>query len=402
MKKIKLLGSKLIENINYPRIPDVCIFNNPNDVYDAKFEEGDLLDANSIKQITKNIKPQDVQEYVTSTEFEQKVSEIDSKIDNINNEIVDLKEFDQDMNDAVDSFNIALKNTQQSVSDLAVFFESKITNDGGGLQNYVTIAQIKDPDVTGYSCVYNYTYGTYDYVFKGNELCILLNELLNNFYCNKTLKLELSTQLPKRGYLPLSTNGVFDYIKTTMQPMVQTIEEVQGNCNELRNNFTELQSNVTTTQNDLTTLRTDLTGVQSDLSQALGKIGQHTSDIQSIQSNITKTNETVASVKTDVDDLKSNKDIFMQEFTYVLNKDESLQASTYAQYCQSAVEKDKASFIGITHAYLKFQNVKGGIVGYGQFFGDTSTPGILGKVSYVSAYVFDSINGREHLDFLIR
>ena len=53
MKKTKLLGSKLIENINYPRIPNVCIFNNPNDVYDAKFEEGDLLDANSIKQITK-------------------------------------------------------------------------------------------------------------------------------------------------------------------------------------------------------------------------------------------------------------------------------------------------------------------------------------------------------------
>ena len=51
MKKTKLLGSKLIENINYPRIPNVCIFNNPNDVYDAKFEEGDLLDANSIKDL---------------------------------------------------------------------------------------------------------------------------------------------------------------------------------------------------------------------------------------------------------------------------------------------------------------------------------------------------------------
>lgn len=402
MKKIKLLGSKLIENINYPRIPDVCIFNNPNDVYDAKFEEGDLLDANSIKQITKNIKPQDVQEYVTSTEFEQKVSEIDSKIDNINNEIVDLKKFDQDVSDAVGSFNIALKNTQQSVIDLAVFFKSKITNDAN-LQNYVNIVQTEESSSTiGYRCVYDYIYDTYDYVFKGNELCILLNKLLNRIEWNRSIELEMSTQYPKRSYLPLSTGGVFDYIKTTMSPMSQKIGEVQDNCNELKNNFTELQSNVTTIQNDLTTLRTDLTGVQSDLTQALGKIGQHTSDISSIQSNITQTNETVASIKTDVDDLKSNKDAFMQEFTYVLNEDESLEASTYAQYCQSAVEKDKASFIGITHAYLKFQNVKGGVVGYGQFFGDTSTSGILGKVSYVSAYVFDSINGREHLDFLIR
>lgn len=151
MKKTKLLGSKLIENINYPRIPNVCIFNNPNDVYDAKFEEGDLLDANSIKQITKNIKPQDI-----------------------------------------------------------------------------------------------------------------------------------------------------------------------------------------------------------------------------------------------------------QEFTYVINLDATSKASEFVQHCKSAVENGKDNFVDIAHAYLKFYNNGGGIIGYGQFFGDTSTHGILGNTSYVNAYIFDSYNGRERLDFLIR
>lgn len=332
MKKTKLLGSKLIENINYPRIPNVCIFNNPNDVYDAKFEEGDLLDANSIKQITKNIKPQDIQEYITSTEFELKIGEINSKISDINNAIVDLKEFDQDMNNNVSALNSTINNIQGSML-------SKITNNED-LLNYVTLQQdYTDNNITRHQCVYQYTFGTYDYTFKGNELCILLNEILDNLRYNNSIELELSTRLPKRGNLPLSTKGVFDYITTTMGPMDQKITEVQSSCDELRNDF---------------------------------------------------------------NDLNSNKDAFTQEFTYVINLDATSKAPEYAQHCQSAVENGKDNFVDIAHAYLKFYNNGGGIIGYGQFFGDTSTHGILGNTSYVNAYIFDSYNGRERLDFLIR
>lgn len=335
MKKTKLLGSKLIENINYPRIPNVCIFNNPNDVYDAKFEEGDLLDANSIKQITKNIKPQDIQEYITSTEFELKISEINSKISDIENQIVELREFDQDISNTFDAFNSAIGNT---IGDIKESMLSKITNKED-LQNYVTLQQDYINNVIRHQCVYQYTFGTYDYTFKGNELCILLNEILDNLNYNNSLELELSTRLPKRGNLPLSTKGVFDYIETTMQPMNQKITEVQICCNELRNNF---------------------------------------------------------------NDLNSNKDAFVREFEYVINLDATSKASEYAQHCQSAVENGKDNFVDIAHAYLKFYNNGGGIIGYGQFFGDTSTHGILGNVSYVNAYIFDSYNGRERLDFLIR
>ena len=336
MKKTKLLGSKLIENINYPRIPNVCIFNNPNDVYDAKFEEGDLLDANSIKQITKNIKPQDIQEYITSTEFELKIGEINSKISDIENQIVELREFDQNINNTFDAFNSAIGNT---IGDIKESMLSKITNKAD-LQNYVTLQQdYTDNNITRHQCVYQYTFGTYDYTFKGNELCILLNEILDNLRYNNSIELELSTRLPKRGNLPLSTKGVFDYITTTMGPMDQKIMQVQSSCNELRNGFTEL---------------------------------------------------------------KSNKDAFVREFKYVINLDATSKASEFAQHCQSAVENGKDNFVNIAHAYLKFYNNGGGIIGYGQFFGDTSTHGILGNVSYVNAYIFDSYNGRERLDFLIR
>lgn len=336
MKKTKLLGSKLIENINYPRIPNVCIFNNPNDVYDAKFEEGDLLDANSIKQITKNIKPQDVQEYITSTEFELKIGEINSKISDIDNAIVDLREFDQDINNTID---VLVNSTQHSVNDLYSRIGSTINN-ADDLSRYVSVQQVNTGiDTVEYQCIYQYTFDTFDYIFKGNELCILLNKILSNFEYNRSLELELSTRFPKRGNLPLSTQGVFNYIETTMQPMDQKITEVQNRCNELRNGFTEL---------------------------------------------------------------KSNKDAFVREFKYVINLDATSKASEFAQHCQSAVENGKNNFVDIAHAYLKFYNNGGGIIGYGQFFGDTSTHGILGNTSYVNAYIFDSYNGRERLDFLIR
>lgn len=338
MKKTKLLGSKLIENINYPRIPNVCIFNNPNDVYDAKFEEGDLLDANSIKQITKNIKPQDIQEYITSTEFELKIGEINSKISDINNAIVDLREFDQGMNNNIGALNRTINNIQGSINNIQGSMLSNITNDKD-LLNYVTFQTDYINNTTRYQCVYQYTFGTYDYTFKGNELCILLNEILDHLKYNSSIELELSTQRPKNGYLPLSTEGVFNYIETTMQPMDQKIIEVQNCCNELRNNF---------------------------------------------------------------NDLNSNKDAFIQEFEYVINLDATSRASEFAQHCQSAVENGKDNFVDIAHAYLKFYNNGGGIIGYGQFFGDTSTHGILGNASYVNAYIFDSYNGRERLDFLIR
>lgn len=53
MNKSKLFGTKLIENVKVPKIPSVIILNKYEDLSNIDFEEGDLLDANSIKMYIK-------------------------------------------------------------------------------------------------------------------------------------------------------------------------------------------------------------------------------------------------------------------------------------------------------------------------------------------------------------
>lgn len=53
MKQSKLFGTKLIENIKVPRIPSIIMLNKYEGLSDIHFEEGDILDANSIKMYIK-------------------------------------------------------------------------------------------------------------------------------------------------------------------------------------------------------------------------------------------------------------------------------------------------------------------------------------------------------------
>ena len=55
MKKAKLFGTRIIENIQVPRTPKVIMFDSYDSISNMKFDEGDLLDANSIKKIIKKI-----------------------------------------------------------------------------------------------------------------------------------------------------------------------------------------------------------------------------------------------------------------------------------------------------------------------------------------------------------
>lgn len=55
MKKSKLFGSRLVENIFLPRTPKVIMLANNDDVRSWHFEEGDILDANSIKKTILNL-----------------------------------------------------------------------------------------------------------------------------------------------------------------------------------------------------------------------------------------------------------------------------------------------------------------------------------------------------------
>lgn len=55
MKHSKLFGTKLIENVKVPKIPSIVMLNKYEGMSDIDFEEGDLLDANSIKMYIRKL-----------------------------------------------------------------------------------------------------------------------------------------------------------------------------------------------------------------------------------------------------------------------------------------------------------------------------------------------------------
>ena len=55
MKQSKLFGTRLIENVKVPKIPSVITLNQYEGLSNIDFEEGDLLDANSIKLYIKRM-----------------------------------------------------------------------------------------------------------------------------------------------------------------------------------------------------------------------------------------------------------------------------------------------------------------------------------------------------------
>lgn len=55
MNLSKLYGSRLLDNIKVPKIPSVILLDGNENLSAIKFQEGDLLDANSIKLFVKKI-----------------------------------------------------------------------------------------------------------------------------------------------------------------------------------------------------------------------------------------------------------------------------------------------------------------------------------------------------------
>ena len=55
MKKTKLFGTRIIENIQVPRTPNIIMFDSYDSINNMKFDKGDLLDAGSIKKIINKI-----------------------------------------------------------------------------------------------------------------------------------------------------------------------------------------------------------------------------------------------------------------------------------------------------------------------------------------------------------
>lgn len=50
MIKTKLIGSRIVDNVDVPKIPNVIILNDGENLNEVVVEEGDLFDANSIRK----------------------------------------------------------------------------------------------------------------------------------------------------------------------------------------------------------------------------------------------------------------------------------------------------------------------------------------------------------------
>lgn len=121
MKKSRLIGTRLIDHIDYPKVPNICIFNNPNDTKKTIFSEGDLLDANSIIQLCKNIKPSDVSGYVSNEELQVVIDNVDN-ISNITNtlsdSINDVKSDLNNINTQINTINTKIPDLYTRISEV--------------------------------------------------------------------------------------------------------------------------------------------------------------------------------------------------------------------------------------------------------------------------------------------
>ena len=50
MKKTKLIGSRIIDNVDVPKIPNIIILNDDENLNEVVVEEGDLFDADSVRK----------------------------------------------------------------------------------------------------------------------------------------------------------------------------------------------------------------------------------------------------------------------------------------------------------------------------------------------------------------
>lgn len=85
MKKTKLFGSRLIDKVKIPRTPNIIMLGKNDDINEAIIEEGDLLDANSIKMAISTIPnaPIDFNVQEITDEDIDKIVQLDSENESI-------------------------------------------------------------------------------------------------------------------------------------------------------------------------------------------------------------------------------------------------------------------------------------------------------------------------------
>ena len=338
MKKSRLIGTRLTDHIDYPKVPNICIFNNPNDTKETMFREGDILDANSIIQLCKDIKPSDVSNYVSHEELQV-------VIDNVNN----------------------VSNITNTLSDSINDVKSNLDN----INTQINTINTKIPDL--------YT---------------RISEVADNTYVNDASIRTLRTDV---GAAANKANDAYDVTQSNLQYMHQISSELST----ARGDITKLKTKDTEHDTKIISINTDVSTINNSIDALYITISTAQDDINTIKKTIATVQSSVASAQADICELQDINQQFNQYFTYTINCDEQVTAYVAASMCKDAIQANKAQWKTLRHAYIKFNRSDGSVTGFGEYFGDKQES-TKNSRNYVSAYIFDSSAGRERLDYLIQ
>ena len=227
MKKSILIGTRLIDHIDYPKVPNICIFNNPNDTKETMFREGDLLDANSIIQLCKNIKPSDVSGYVSHEELQVVIDNVDN-ISNITNTLSDSI---NDVKSDLDNINTQINTINTKIPDLYTRISEVTDNTHNNAASIRTLRTDVDAAADRANNAQN----------RAEENWQNLQTVSDNINKLKTKDTELDAKI-----ISISTN--ISTIDNSMVSLYTAISTAQDDITAIKKTIATLQSDVTNLQ----------------------------------------------------------------------------------------------------------------------------------------------------------
>lgn len=223
MKKSRLIGTRLIDHIDYPKVPNICIFNNPNDTKETMFREGDILDANSIIQLCKDIKPSDVSNYVSHEELQV-------VIDNVNNISSDL-----------DNINTQINTINTKIPDLYTRISEVANNTYDNAASIRTLRTDVDAAANKTNDVYDITQSNLQYMHQiGSKLSTAQADITKL----KTKDTELDAKI-------ISINTNVSTINKSIDALYIAVSTAQNDINTIKKTIATVQSSVASAQADI-------------------------------------------------------------------------------------------------------------------------------------------------------
>lgn len=223
MKKSRLIGTRLIDHIDYPKVPNICIFNNPNDTKETMFREGDILDANSIIQLCKDIKPSDVSNYVSHEELQV-------VIDNVNNISSDL-----------DNINTQINTINTKIPDLYTRISEVANNTYDNAASIRTLRTDVDAAANKTNDVYDITQSNLQYM---HQIASKLSTAQADITKLKTKDTELDAKI-------ISINTNVSTINKSIDALYIAVSTAQNDINTIKKTIATVQSSIASAQADI-------------------------------------------------------------------------------------------------------------------------------------------------------